>query len=108
METKSNGSFLAGLFSTSSVDPSTTERLAYELLHLSTEDQVRVMNMLARSVARKAPELGRENLLPLGKSMSPGGTDSDDWAEYRFLINLVQRAKDKVQSVMEGSRARRT
>lgn len=84
------------------------EKLTTELLNLiSPEDQVRVLNMLARSVARKAPELGRENLLPLGKSMYPGGIDSDQWAEYRFLINLVQRAKNKVRSVMEGSRARR-
>lgn len=72
------------------------EKLAKELSSLSPEDQIRVMEILVRSMVEKDPSLCKEVLLALGENMYPDRTDLDDWMEYRFLLDLARRVKERV------------
>jgi len=63
------------------------------------KDQIRFMEILAKSVAEMDPSLVKEILLILGRPMYPGKTDSDLEAlmEYRHLMYLARKVKDRVR-----------
>ena len=63
------------------------------------KDQIRFMEILAKSVADRDPSLVKEILLILGRAMYSGKTDSDLEAlmEYRHLMYLARRVKDRVR-----------